>query len=115
MSSSRISIFIFSAFAATSPPVPTKILAVTESGGASAFFSNSESQNLITEGNALADKKGASFMTTSANFHQQSMSALPQYVSYFRSLIGDIILSIRRANGGEDCGLLTMHIMNVLL
>lgn len=65
----------FSSFTAHSPPVPTKILAVTESGGASAFFSNLESQSLITEGNALADQRGASFMTTCANFQQQSKSA----------------------------------------
>ena len=49
-----------------------KILAVTETGGADAFFSNECAQSLLTEGNALADRLHASFTTTCTNFQQQS-------------------------------------------
>ena len=62
----------FSAFASMIPPVPVKVLAVTESGGANAFFSNDFAASLITEGNALADRIHASFTTTCPNFQQQS-------------------------------------------
>jgi hypothetical protein len=53
--------------------VPTKILAVTESGAANAFFSNDHTQHLLVEGNKIADDRPlVSFMVTSANFQQQS-------------------------------------------
>ena len=54
------------------PNIPTKILAITESGGASAFFSSDFSQSIISEGNIVADDIGASFMMTSSNFQNQS-------------------------------------------
>ena len=61
-----------SAFAENIPPVPTLIIAVSESGGANAFFASEVEQTLIVEGNALADKLKIHFMITCANFRQQS-------------------------------------------
>ncbi|XP_064634058.1 rho GTPase-activating protein 190-like isoform X4 [Lineus longissimus] len=64
-------------FASGIQQAPTLILAVTESGGANAFFSNEYTQALITEGNAIADRLRARFMTTSANFQQQTAVFTP--------------------------------------
>ncbi|XP_023298984.2 rho GTPase-activating protein 190 isoform X3 [Lucilia cuprina] len=47
--------------------IPLQIVAITESGGANAFFSSEICQFLITEGNSLADRYKASFMTFSAD------------------------------------------------
>ena len=47
-------------------------MAVTETGGANAFFSNDLSQYLITEGNATADKLQAHFTTSSSSCQQKS-------------------------------------------
>ena len=55
------------------PNLPIQILAVTDSGGASAFFSNDLSHQLITEGNATADRLQAHFMTSTSSFQQKSM------------------------------------------
>lgn len=52
--------------------MPLLILAVTESGGAFAFFNNDFSQSLIMDGNTVADQLGVRFLTTSANFQEQS-------------------------------------------
>lgn len=52
--------------------LPIQIMAVTDSGGASAFFSNDVSHQLITEGNATADRLQAHFMTHSSSFQQKS-------------------------------------------
>lgn len=41
-----------------------QLLAITDNGGANAFFNNDLCQMLITEGNAVADKLRAHFMTT---------------------------------------------------
>ena len=54
------------AFSANVPNLPIQILAVTENaGGASAMFSSSLGQKLITEGNSLADELRAHFTTWS--------------------------------------------------
>lgn len=45
--------------------LPMQVIAITESGGANAFFNNELCQMLITEGNAIADRFGAHFLTTS--------------------------------------------------
>ncbi|KAL5277723.1 RhoGAPp190 family protein [Megaselia abdita] len=45
--------------------LPMQVIAITESGGANAFFTNELCQVLITEGNAIADRFGAHFLTTS--------------------------------------------------
>ncbi|KAL9878907.1 rho GTPase-activating protein 190 isoform 2-T9 [Glossina fuscipes fuscipes] len=47
--------------------IPLQIITITESGGANAFFSSEICQFLITEGNSLADRFKASFMTFSAD------------------------------------------------
>lgn len=54
------------AFSANVPNLPIQILAVTDNGGAAtAMFSSSLGQKLITEGNALADELRAHFTTWS--------------------------------------------------
>ena len=61
------------AFAMRLPAVPKLLLAIVDSGGSAAsFFSNNFSQTMITEGNAIADQLEAHFMTSTANFQQQS-------------------------------------------
>ncbi|XP_074660547.1 rho GTPase-activating protein 190-like [Tubulanus polymorphus] len=67
----KASLAALKVFLAANPQAPILILAVTESGGANAFFANEFTQSLITEGNAIADELNAKFMTTSANFAQQ--------------------------------------------
>lgn len=47
--------------------IPLQIIAITETGGANAFFSSDICQFLITEGNSLADRCKANFMTFSAD------------------------------------------------
>lgn len=53
-----------SAFSMNIPNLPMQLLAITDNGGASAFFNNDLCQMLITEGNAVADKLRAHFMTS---------------------------------------------------
>ena len=53
------------------PNLPIQILAVTDTGVASAFFNNDLSHILITEGNSIADRLGAHFMTISSNSRQK--------------------------------------------
>ena len=48
-----------------------QVLAVTESSSASAFFSSELSQQLMTEGNAVADRLQAHYTTTIAAPHQK--------------------------------------------
>lgn len=55
------------------PNLPIQIMAVTDTGGANAFFSNDLSHLLITEGNAIADKLQAHFMTSASSCQQKSM------------------------------------------
>lgn len=64
--------FFCRAFASKLSTVPILVLAVTETG-ANVFFTNEQMKTLLTEGNAFADARHASFMTTCANFQQQSM------------------------------------------
>ncbi|GIZ01459.1 rho GTPase-activating protein 190 [Caerostris extrusa] len=59
-----------SAFSMNIPNIPIQILAVTETGSANAFFSSDLSHQLITEGNAVADKLQAHFMTSSSTSQQ---------------------------------------------
>lgn len=47
-------------------------MAVTDTGGANAFFSNDLSHLLITEGNATADRLQAHFMTSASSCQQKS-------------------------------------------
>lgn len=62
----------FSAFSMNIPNLPIQIMAVTETGGANAFFSNDLSHLLITEGNATADRLQAHFMTSTSSTQQKS-------------------------------------------
>lgn len=41
-----------------------QLMAITDTGGANAFFNNDLCQMLITEGNGVADKLRAHFMTS---------------------------------------------------
>ncbi|GFN96257.1 rho GTPase-activating protein [Plakobranchus ocellatus] len=54
--------------------VPKLVLAIADSGGvpSSSFFSSDICQSLIQEGQQLASSLGANFMTTTANFTQQT-------------------------------------------
>lgn len=61
-----------SAFSMNIPNLPIQIMAVTDTGGANAFFSNDLSHLLITEGNAIADKLQAHFMTSASSCQQKS-------------------------------------------
>ena len=54
------------------PNLPIQVLAVTDTGGANAFFSNDLSHLLITEGNATADRLKAHFMTSVSSCQQKS-------------------------------------------
>lgn len=55
------------------PNLPIQIMAVTDTGGANAFFSNDLSHLLITEGNATADRLQAHFMTSASSCQQKSI------------------------------------------
>jgi hypothetical protein len=54
------------------PNLPIQVLAVTDAGGANAFFSNDLSHLLITEGNSTADRLKAHFMTSISSAQQKS-------------------------------------------
>ncbi|XP_050409966.1 rho GTPase-activating protein 190 isoform X3 [Patella vulgata] len=69
----RASLSTLQALGKRLPPVPKLIVCVADSGGAASFFTSDISQTLIKEGNALADDiLYAHFMTTTANFQQQT-------------------------------------------
>jgi hypothetical protein len=63
------------------PNLPIQVLAVTDTGGANAFFSNDLSHLLITEGNATADRLKAHFMTSVSSCQQKS-KYIEQAVTY---------------------------------
>lgn len=46
------------------PNLPMQIMAITDSGSANAFFNSELSQLLMTEGNAIADRLRAYYMTS---------------------------------------------------
>uniref|UniRef100_A0A2R5LC18 Putative rho-gtpase-activating protein n=1 Tax=Ornithodoros turicata TaxID=34597 RepID=A0A2R5LC18_9ACAR len=73
----RASLATLSAFSKNISNVPIQIVAVTESGSASAFFSSDLSQQLIRDGNALADVLQAHFMTTSSAAPQKTAIYTP--------------------------------------
>lgn len=54
------------------PNLPIQIMAVTDTGGANAFFNSDLSHLLITEGNATADRLQAHFMTSASSCQQKS-------------------------------------------
>uniref|UniRef100_T1J1J5 Rho GTPase-activating protein 190 n=1 Tax=Strigamia maritima TaxID=126957 RepID=T1J1J5_STRMM len=71
------SLATLSAFSMNIPNLPIQILAVTDSGGANAFFSSDLSHTLITEGNAVADRLQAHFMTATPTCHQKTAFYTP--------------------------------------
>lgn len=46
------------------PNLPMQLIAITDNGGANAFFTNELCQILITDGNTVAEKLRAHFMTS---------------------------------------------------
>lgn len=68
----RVCFLSLSAFSTNIPNLPIQIMAVTDTGGANAFFSSDLSHLLITEGNAIADKLEAHFMTSASSCQQKS-------------------------------------------
>ena len=59
-------------------PTPKLVLAMSDCDGVgalSSFFSSDVTQELIQEGNSVAESLNATFMTTTANFPQQSKSS----------------------------------------
>ncbi|XP_068241345.1 rho GTPase-activating protein 190 isoform X23 [Palaemon carinicauda] len=73
----KASLATLRAFSANIPNLPIQILAVTETSSASAFFGSDISQQLITEGNAIADRLQAHFMTSTATCQQKSAFYTP--------------------------------------
>ncbi|KFM58166.1 hypothetical protein X975_04418, partial [Stegodyphus mimosarum] len=73
----KASLATLSAFSMNIPNIPVQILAVTETGSANAFFSSDLSHQLITEGNAVADKLQAHFMTSSSTSQQKTAFYTP--------------------------------------
>lgn len=59
----KASLATLNAFSINIPNLPMQIVAITETGGVNAFFSNDLTQMLITEGNSVADKLRAHFVT----------------------------------------------------
>ncbi|XP_022243984.1 rho GTPase-activating protein 190-like isoform X11 [Limulus polyphemus] len=73
----KASLSTLSAFSMNIPNIPVQILAVTETGSANAFFSSDLSHQLITEGNAIADKLQAHFMTSVSTCQQKTAFYTP--------------------------------------
>ncbi|XP_064602991.1 rho GTPase-activating protein 35-like isoform X2 [Liolophura sinensis] len=73
----KASLATMKAFTAQFLDIPVLILSVTESGGASTLFSDGQIHGLIVEGNGLADDLHGKFMTTPANFKQQTAAYNP--------------------------------------
>ena len=59
----KASLSTLNAFSINIPNLPMQIVSITEPGGVSSFFNNELCQVLITEGNAIADKLRAHFVT----------------------------------------------------
>ncbi|XP_028519787.1 rho GTPase-activating protein 190 isoform X2 [Apis cerana] len=73
----KASLATLNAFSMNIPNLPIQIMAVTDTGGANAFFSNDLSHLLITEGNAIADKLQAHFMTSASSCQQKTAFYTP--------------------------------------
>nr|XP_018903141.1 PREDICTED: rho GTPase-activating protein 190 isoform X3 [Bemisia tabaci] len=93
----KASLATLNAFSMNISHLPIQIMAVTDSGGASAFFSNDVSHQLITEGNATADRLQAHFMTHSSSFQQKTAF----YTPFFKE-VWDKKPEIERAFHLED-------------
>lgn len=73
----KASLATLNAFSMNIPNLPIQIMAVTDSGGANAFFNSDLSHLLMTEGNAIADRLGAHFMTSSSSCQQKTAFYTP--------------------------------------
>ncbi|XP_076751830.1 rho GTPase-activating protein 190 isoform X3 [Xylocopa sonorina] len=73
----KASLATLNAFSMNIPNLPIQIMAVTDTGGANAFFSNDLSHLLMTEGNAIADKLQAHFMTSASSCQQKTAFYTP--------------------------------------
>ncbi|XP_043226350.1 rho GTPase-activating protein 190-like isoform X5 [Amphibalanus amphitrite] len=78
----RASLNNLNVFSASVPHLPVQILAVTDSGGANALFSSQLTHQLITEGNHIADRLQAHFMTSTSTCQQKSAF----YLSFFKEV-----------------------------
>ncbi|XP_034252390.1 rho GTPase-activating protein 190 isoform X9 [Thrips palmi] len=73
----KASLATLNAFSMNIPNLPIQIMAVTDTGGANAFFSSDLSHLLMTEGNAVADRLQAHFMTSSSSCQQKTAFYTP--------------------------------------
>ncbi|XP_043283459.1 rho GTPase-activating protein 190 isoform X4 [Venturia canescens] len=73
----KASLATLNAFSMNIPNLPIQIMAVTDTGGANAFFSSELSHLLITEGNATADRLQAHFMTSASSCQQKTAFYTP--------------------------------------
>lgn len=73
----KASLATLNAFSMNIPNLPIQIMAVTDTGGANAFFTSDLSHQLITEGNATADRLQAHFMTSTSSFQQKTAFYTP--------------------------------------
>ncbi|XP_044016190.1 rho GTPase-activating protein 190 isoform X8 [Aphidius gifuensis] len=73
----KASLATLNAFSMNIPNLPIQIMAVTDTGGANAFFSSDLSHLLITEGNATADRLQAHFMTSTSSCQQKTAFYTP--------------------------------------
>ncbi|XP_015111306.1 rho GTPase-activating protein 190 isoform X3 [Diachasma alloeum] len=73
----KASLATLNAFSMNIPNLPIQIMAVTDTGGANAFFTSDLSHLLITEGNATADRLQAHFMTSASSCQQKTAFYTP--------------------------------------
>jgi len=94
----KASLSTLTAFSENIPNLPIQILAVTENGGsANAFFNSDISHQLITAGNATADRLQAHFMTLTPSANPKSAV----YTPFFKEVY-DKKLEIEAAFQLED-------------
>ncbi|KAG1685818.1 Rho GTPase-activating protein 190 [Nymphon striatum] len=93
----RASLATLDAFSMNISSIPIQVLAMTEAGGANAFFSSDLSHQLITEGNAVADKLQAHFMTSTSTCQQKTAF----YTPFFKE-VWEKKAQIERAFNMED-------------
>ncbi|XP_014247205.1 rho GTPase-activating protein 190 isoform X2 [Cimex lectularius] len=73
----KASLATLNAFSMNIPNLPIQIMAVTDIGGANAFFTNDLCHLLITEGNATADRLQAHFTTSNSSFQHKTAFYTP--------------------------------------
>ncbi|XP_073999023.1 rho GTPase-activating protein 190 isoform X4 [Rhodnius prolixus] len=77
----KASLATLNAFSMNIPNLPIQIMAVTDIGGANAFFTNDLCHLLITEGNATADRLQAHFTTSNSSFQHKTY-----YTPFFKEV-----------------------------